>query len=44
MTITRKTTQIHLPTWRMRFDVCCPSLTFSTPGELLRPEVGRDRP
>ena len=40
--MTRNTTQIHLPTWRIRFDVCCPSFTFSTPGELLGAQVGRD--
>ena len=26
-----KTYEIHFPTCRMRFEVCCPSLIFSTP-------------
>ena len=34
-TATRKTTSITRATWRIRFEVCCPSLTRSTPRELL---------
>ena len=30
-TMTRKTIQITLPTWMIRFDVCWPSFTVSTP-------------
>ena len=41
--MTRKTIQIHLPTWRIRFDVCWPSLTFSTPANFCGAEVGGDQ-